>query len=58
MTEAQTDVNIIGFILVHQYGLKKGVELFGEKADAAFVKELTQIHKMETYEAILASDLS
>ena len=41
MTEAHTYVHILGVILVQQYGLKKGVELFGEKADTAVVKELT-----------------
>ena len=41
MTDTQTDAHILGFILVQQYGLKKGMELFSEKADAAVVKELT-----------------
>ena len=41
MTEAHTDAHILGFILVQQYGLKKGIEMFGEKADTAVVKELT-----------------
>ena len=58
MTEAQTNAHILGVILVQKYGLKKVIELFGEKADAAVVKELTQIHKLETYEPILSSDLS
>ena len=56
--EAQKDVHIIGVILVQKYDLKKGIELFGEKSDSAIVKELTQIHELETYEPILASDLS
>ena len=41
MTEAHTDTHILGCILVQQYGLKKGIEMFGEKADTAVVKELT-----------------
>ena len=48
---------ILGVILVEKYGLKKGMELFGEKADTAVVKELTQIHEIETYERIMYSDL-
>ena len=44
MTEAHIDAHILGFILVQQYVLKKGIELFGEKADAAVVKELTHKH--------------
>ena len=58
MTEAQTDAHIIGVILVHKYGIKKGMDLFGEKADTTVVKEPTQIHELETYEPILASDIS
>ena len=53
MTEAQTYAHMLGDILVQKYGLKKGMELFGEKADAAVVKELTQIHELETYEPIM-----
>ena len=48
MMEAHTDAHILGIILVQQYGLKKGIELFGEKADASVVKELIHIHKLET----------
>ena len=58
MTEAHQDAHILVVILVQQYGFKKVIDLFGEKADAAVVKELTQIPKFETYEPIIASDLS
>ena len=58
MTETQTDAHILGVILVQKFGLKKGMELFGKKEDAAVVKELTQIHELETYEPIMASGLS
>ena len=56
--EAHTDAHILGVILVQKYGLKKGIELFDKKADAAVVKEITQIKKLETYEPIMASDIS
>ena len=52
-TEAHTDAHILGVIFVQKYGLKKGMELFGEKADAAVVKELTQIYELETSEPIM-----
>ena len=58
MTEANTDAQILGVIFVQQYGLNKGIEMFSEKAYAAVVKEFTQIHKLEMYEPIMASDLS
>jgi len=47
-TEEEQDTHIIGVMLVQQYSLKKGTELFGERADAAVKKELTQINDLET----------
>ena len=58
MMEDQTDAHILGVILVQKYGLKIGIELFGEKVDAAVVKEITKIHELETYKPIMASDMS
>ena len=36
-------------ILVQQYNLKKGLELFGEHAEEATTKELQKIHDFGTY---------
>ena len=58
MMEAHTDLHILGVVFVHKYGINKGVELFVEKAYAYVVKELTQIHELETYEPIMALDMS
>ena len=58
MTEDQIDAHILGVILVQQYGLNNGMELFSKKADAAVIKELTQIHELKTYEPNMASNLS
>ena len=38
MTEAHTYAHILGVILVQQYGIKKGIDLFGEKTDTDVVK--------------------
>ena len=35
--------------MIHQYNLKKGLELFGDKAEIATVKELKQINDMGKY---------
>ena len=48
MTEDKSDAHIVGIIFAQHFSLKKGLELFGGKADAAVHKELTQIHKMDT----------
>ncbi len=49
MDEGNVDENIVCLIMVHQYSLKKGFELFVEKAKIAAIKELAQIHDMDTY---------
>ena len=58
MSEEQLDAHIVGVIMSQQYSLKKGIELFGERGDAAVEKELTQIHEMEAYEPLMASELT
>ena len=49
---------MFGIILASHYSLKKGTELFGEKANDATTKELQQIHDMGTYEAQDSSKLT
>ena len=56
--EFDTNVEVLGLIMVHQYNLKKGLELFGDKAEVATVKELKQIHDMGTYVPLEAAGLT
>ena len=42
--------HLLGVILVQHYNLKKGIELFGDRAEAATTKELQSIHDFGTYE--------
>ena len=58
MSEEEENEHVLGVILIHQYNLKQGLELFGDKAELATVKELKQIHDMGTYVPKLASELS
>ena len=50
--------HLLGVILVQQYNLKKELELFGYRADAATTKELQQIHDFGTYVPQDAKELS
>ena len=43
MTEEQSDAHLLGVIFAQHFSLKKGLELFGGKSDAAVHKELSQI---------------
>ena len=58
MDEADTNVEILGVIMIQQYNLRKGLELFGDKAETAAVKELSQIHEMGTYVPLDAGKLT
>ena len=49
MDKVDTKVKILGVIMIQQYNLRKGLELYGDKAEAATVKELSQIHEMGKY---------
>ena len=46
------NVYIVRVSLAQQYSLDKGLWLFGDRSDVAVTTELTQIHKMDTYESI------
>ena len=41
--------HFLGVILVQKYNLKKGLELFGKRAEEATTKEIQQIHDFGTY---------
>ena len=44
--------------MIQQYNLRKGLELFGDKAELETVKELSQIHEMGTYVPLDAGGLT
>ena len=43
MNEEECDSHVVGLILAQMYSLKKGAELFRDKADEATLKESSQI---------------
>ena len=52
------DSHILGVILASQYNLKKGTELFGERADEAVTNELSEIDDLETHKPQRIEDLT
>ena len=48
MSHEESEAHVIGLVLAQMYSLKKGTELFGEKAEQATMTELTQIDDFET----------
>ena len=44
--------------MAQQYSLKKGMELFGDRAGKATLKEMQQLHDMDTYMPVDPKTLS
>ena len=51
-TEEQLHDHIMGVIMAEHFSLKKGIKLFGDKAEDATTEELRAIHDMGTYKPI------
>ena len=49
MNEEESEAHVMGDVLSQMYILRKGTELFGEKAEQATMTELSQIDDFETY---------
>ena len=58
MTKGECEAHVVGLILVNMYNLRKGTELFGDKADEAVMKELLEIHQFKTYKPVHKHELS
>ena len=54
----ESEVNVVGLVLAQMYSLKKGTELFREKAEQATMTELSQIDDFETYRPLYKHKLS
>ena len=48
----------MGVIMASYFPLKKGIALFGDRAEKATTEELQAIHDMDTYEPLNASKLT
>ena len=49
---------MLGVILVQQYNLEKGMELFGDRDKETTTKELQQIHDFGTYIPVVQKELT
>ena len=58
MNDSDLDEQMLGIILVQQYNLKKGMELFGDRAKEATTNELQQIHDFGTYIPVMSKELT
>ena len=58
MNGEEGKAHVVGLVLAQMYSLRKGTELFGEKAEQATMTELSQIDDFETYRPLHKHDLS
>ena len=58
MYDEESYSHIVGVIFAQHFSLNRGLKLFGDKADVAVQKELSQIHAMDTYDPIMKSSLT
>ena len=58
MTDEECESHVMGLVPANMYNLRKGAELFGNNADKAVLKELTEIDKFETYTPVHKHELS
>ena len=57
-SEQEIKFHIIGVVLAQQYNLRKGLELFGDRAEAAVDAELSQMHSLKAFIPKFAKDFS
>ena len=58
MDDEDAMIYVLGVVLVHWFSLNKGLKEFGDRYKEATMKELTQIHDMDTYWPLDASTLT
>ena len=56
-TRSENELGVMAYLMT-QYNLKPGLQKFGSRGQTAAVKELTQLHIMDTWTPIAADKLS
>merc|ERR1711966_512027 len=58
LSEEESKAHVVGLVLAQMYSLRKGTELFGEKAEQATMTELSQIDDFERYRPLHKHEIS
>ena len=58
LIEDHVVMHMLGVIFAHQYSIKEGIKLFGDKGRESIMKELQQLHDMVIYMPIHAHELT
>jgi hypothetical protein len=58
LIEDHVVMHMLGVIFAHQYNVKEGIRLFGDRGRESVTKELQQLHDMVTYTPVHAHELT
>jgi hypothetical protein len=58
LIEDHVVMHMLGVIFAHQYSVKEGIKLFGDRGRESVTKELQQLHDMVTYSPVHAHELT
>ena len=58
LIEDHVVMHMLGVVLAHQYSVKEGIKLFGDRGRESVMKELQQLHDMVTYTPVHAHKLT
>ena len=58
MPEEDIEAHTMGIVLVENFNMKKGIDIFGDMSETAVMKYLQKIHDINTYEPIDAYKLT
>ena len=48
MSEEEIEAHIMGVVLIDHFDIRNGIDVFGDRADNAVMKELQKVHAMNT----------
>ena len=58
MSEEEIEAHTMGVVLIDFLNTKKGINVFGKRAETAVMKYIKNIHDMNTYKPMDASKLT
>ena len=58
ISEEEIEAHIMGVLMIEHFNIKKGIDIFDNRTETAVMKDLQNIHDMNTYKPIIASTLT
>ena len=58
ISEEEIEAHIMGVLMIEHFNIKKGIDIFDNRTETAVMKDLHNIHDMNTYKPMDASTLT